>query len=160
VTTPTWTPPEADRSTRPHRPAWVAPALVGAAAVCGCAAVALVDPADTGTSICWSKSIFGVDCPLCGATRAVNSMVRGDWAAAADHNLLFVVAVPVLVAAWVAWLVSALRHRPLPRWVHRMTHPSVAVGVAVAVVLVAFAVVRNVGGPEWADWLNSAASRS
>jgi hypothetical protein len=134
----------------------VAPVAVGAATVCGCAAIALIDPGDSGTAVCWSKSLFGVDCPLCGGLRCVNALVRGDWAAAADHNVLLAVALPLLAVAWAVWLVRSLRGRPAPDWMRRLAHPSVAVGVAIGVFLLAFTVVRNVGGPEWAEWLNSA----
>jgi hypothetical protein len=132
-----------------HRP-WARPLAVGAVAACGCAAIALANPGDDGIPLCWSQGIFGVDCPLCGGIRCVNALVRGDWGAAADHNVLLAVALPLAAVAWTVWLVRALQGRPL-----RRLRPPSWVWAAVVVVLVAFTVVRNVGGTEWAQWLAS-----
>jgi len=93
-------------------------------------------------------SDLGVD--LCGGLRAVATLTRGHIARAADHNLLVVVVAPLAVVWWLAAIVSARRGVPLraPRW----NRFSLA---AVAVVLVAFTVVRNlrVGGHH--NWLAS-----
>ena len=142
--------PEVPRSERP----WIAPLTVGAVTACGCAAIALVDPGDSGTPLCWSKAVFGVDCPFCGGLRCVNALLRGNWAAAADHNVLFAVLLPVLALAWVVWLVRALRGRTTT-W----PRPPSWVVVGIGVFLLAFAIARNVGGPDWVDWLNSATYR-
>ena len=143
------------RPHRPHRPRWVAPVAVGAVTACGCAAVALVDPGDSGTPVCWSKALFGVDCPFCGGLRCTNALLRGDWLAAADHNVLLAVALPALVVVWGVWLVRSLQDRPfrlprVPRWGW----------IGIALLLVAFTVARNVGGPAWIDWLASGTFRA
>ena len=85
----------------------------------------------------------------------MNSLVRGDWLAAADHNVLLAVVLPVAAVLWVVWMVKAVRGEkfelpkvPLVAW------------IGVVVVLVAFTVARNVGGPTWADWINSGVYRS
>lgn len=121
-----------------ERRGWVKGAAAGAAVACGCAAIALVDPTDSGVPVCWSAGIFGVDCPLCGGLRCTNSLVRGDWLAAADHNVLLAVALPAVAVAWVVWMVAALRGRPAP-W------PKVPAWAwwTLGVVTLAFTVVRN-----------------
>jgi hypothetical protein len=142
----------------PQAPAarpWVRPLVAGAAVACGCAAIALVNPGDTGTSVCWSKSLLGVDCPFCGGLRCVNALVRGDWLAAADHNVLLAVVLPLVAIGWLVTLVRALQGRPI-RWPR--IPPAGFIGIAVF--LVAFTVARNVGGPAWINWLNSATYRS
>lgn len=121
-------------ATRP----WVAGAALGAAAACGCAAIALVNPTDSGTSICWSSSVFGVDCPFCGGLRCVNALVRGDWLAAADHNLILAVLLPVVAVGWAIWMVATIRGRTV-RWPRVPTAAWVSFGVIVG----AFTVVRN-----------------
>jgi hypothetical protein len=137
-----------------HRPRWVAPVAVGALTACGCAAVAIVNPQDSGRPVCWSKALFGIDCPFCGGLRCTNELVRGDWLAAADHNVLLAVALPALVVVWLVWLIRSVQDRPfrlptMPRW-----------GWAVvAVGLLAFTVARNVGGAPWIDWLASGTYR-
>lgn len=135
-------------------PRWRAPVAVGAAVAAGTIAIAAWNPGDSGVSVCWSKSLLGVDCPLCGGLRCVGSLARGDWLAAADHNVLLAVALPLLVAVWAVWLVRSLRDEPfaLPR-------PSRAAWVGLAVLVVTFTVARNVGGPGWVDWLSSATYR-
>lgn len=134
-----------------RRPRWVAPVATGAALACGCAAVALWNPGDGGTTVCWSKSVFGIDCPLCGGLRATNSLLRGDWLAAADHNVLVAVALPVLAVLWVVWLVRSLQDRPF-----RLPSVPGPVWVGVAVLLVAFTVVRNLPADSgWIHWLAS-----
>lgn len=134
---------------------WAGPLAVGAAAACGCAAIALANPGDDGLPLCWSKGIFGVDCPLCGGIRCVNALVRGDWGAAADHNVLLAIVLPVAAVAWTVWFVRALQGRPV-----RRLRPAAWVWAAVVVLLVGFTVVRNVGGTEWAQWLASDTFRS
>ncbi len=138
-------------STGPRRPPWVAPLVTGGLVAAGCAAIAVVDPGDSGVSVCWSKSLLGIDCPLCGGLRATNSLLRGDWLAAADHNVLLAVALPVVAVVWLVWLVQALRGRdfrlprlPRPAW------------WAVLALLVVFTVVRNLPVDSgWIHWLAS-----
>jgi hypothetical protein len=89
---------------------------------------------DGGMSICPLKAMTGLDCPLCGATRATFSLLQGHVSTAVDHNALYVASLPVLATLGLLWVV--FRWRPPAfdqawfRWV--------VVGVAVA-----FAVVRN-----------------
>jgi hypothetical protein len=151
-------PPAATTTAEPSRsarlrgslPPWGEPALLVGAGVAGCVYTLLVDPNHSSAyPQCPTKLLFGFDCPLCGATRAVHSLLRFDLGGAIDHNLLFVLALPALLYAFVAWTMTRMGHplRPLPlssRWVT----------ISLFVVMVAFAVVRNVPGP--LHWLNSA----
>lgn len=144
--------PEA-RSGLAGRPAWVRGAIVGGAVVCGCAAIALVNPTDSGVPICWSSSVLGVDCPLCGGLRTVNSLVRGDVLAAADHNVLLAIALPIVALLWVVWMVRSLRGRSF-----RVPAPPVWAWGVLGVVTVAFTVVRNMDLGPVAHWLAATAT--
>jgi len=141
-----------DGPAQPDHPLWRAPALVGAGIAAGCAAIALVDPQDSGVPICWSQGVFGIDCPLCGGLRCTNALLRGDLAAAADHNVLLAIALPVIAVVWAVWLYRSIRGErfrlpAVPHWL---------IGVA-AVAIVAFTVVRNMDASGWIGWLGSTA---
>jgi hypothetical protein len=97
-----------------RRPA-LAPAATLAGAGAACLALAVADPR-TGDSlwpVCPFHAITGLDCPGCGALRGIRSLLSGDVAAAAGYNVLLLVALPVLAAAWLAWASEAMG-RPLP----------------------------------------------
>jgi hypothetical protein len=90
--------------------------------------------------LCPTHALLGIDCPACGSTRAVHSLLTGDLVGAASHNVLLVAALPLL-ALW------TLSRRPLvvPRW-----------GLpALVVVLATFTVARNLAVPGLA-WLDAA----
>lgn len=55
---------------------------------------------------CPLLSVTGLQCPLCGATRAAGAMVRGDWAAAWSYNALLVIGLGVAVLCAIAWLME------------------------------------------------------
>ena len=121
-----------------------------AAGLGACAYIAMVDPNHSSAyPQCPTKLLTGIDCPMCGATRAVHSLLKGDVVGALDHNLLFVLLLPALVYAFVAWTSTRMGRpmKPIP-----MSSPWVS--VPLAVVMLAFAVVRNMPGP--LHWLNSA----
>ena len=129
---------------------WVEPVGLMAAGLGACAYIAMVDPNHSSAyPQCPTKLLTGIDCPMCGATRAVHSLLKGDVVGAVDHNLLFVLLLPALVYAFVAWTSTRLGRpmKPIP-----MASPWVS--VPLAVVMLAFAVVRNLPGP--LHWLNSA----
>lgn len=56
--------------------------------------------------VCPLRATTGLDCPLCGASRATAALVRGDVVAALDHNALYVIALPVVVVLVLLWLVG------------------------------------------------------
>jgi hypothetical protein len=145
---------EADAATGRSAPgvSWWKVGALGAAALGGCAYVALYDP-NTSSAIypaCPFKVITGLDCPGCGITRALHALVTGNPGQALDQNLLFVVALPVLVL----WAVRALRSsitgrptRPLLRWTPALTWALVG-GIG------AFWLIRNLPWSPF-DWLAS-----
>jgi hypothetical protein len=106
----------------------------GAVAVVG--AVGLFQP--LGLNImppCPLHAMTGLDCPLCGATRATRTLLlHGDVRHALDLNALYVVALPLMAVIAATWLV---RGKP-PTWVTSRRMATVLIGVATA-----FAVVRN-----------------
>jgi hypothetical protein len=136
-------------ATSARRPV-AAPVLATAAVLGGCVALALVDPA-SGPPVCPFRALTGYDCPGCGGTRAAHQLLTGHLAAAADLNLLAVVAVPVLV--WALWvgLVRAFGGPRLPT-------PSVSRrwGALVLAVVAVFWVVRNIPGTPL-SWLGTTA---
>ncbi|NLD75663.1 MAG: DUF2752 domain-containing protein [Acidimicrobiales bacterium] len=118
------------------------PVVVGAVAAAGVAVLALVDADRNEVPLCPLKAITGLDCPLCGGLRAVSALTRMNVAEAMDHNALFTLSVPLLVAAWLAWLWASIR--PEPRW-----QPPTWAVPALLTVLVAFAVARNLPYYPW-----------
>ncbi len=125
-----------------------APILAGALLVAGCAVAGLVDPRG-GPTICPFKLATGLDCPGCGGTRAAHDLMRGDLLGALDHNVLAVIAFPLILWGLFTWLTSALGGRKLPTF-----SPSTRVTVIAVVVLVTFWVVRNLSYAPF-HWLGS-----
>jgi hypothetical protein len=86
---------------------------------------------------CLLKAMTGIDCPGCGGTRAMWSLLHGDVAGAADHNILVFAIVPLAAYMLVAFVLKQFGYTiPLPR-------ASRAMGWAVAVFLLVFSVARN-----------------
>jgi hypothetical protein len=129
---------------------WVQPAVLFGAGLAACAYTLAVDPNHSSAyPQCPTKLVTGIDCPLCGGTRAVHSLLRFDLKGALDHNLLVVVLLPFVAYAFVAWTMTRLGRpmKPIPmssKWVN----------VPLFVVLILFSIVRNIHGPLY--WLNSA----
>ncbi|MHB1137402.1 MAG: DUF2752 domain-containing protein [Microthrixaceae bacterium] len=139
---------------RSGAPSWRKPLLAGVAAAAGCVAIVAVDPTDTGVPICWSQGLFGVDCPLCGGLRATNTLLRGDLLAAADHNVIVAVGLPIVAVVWVVWVLAQVAGRPF-----RLPRVPRSLLAVTAVAVLAFTIGRNVGGPDWVDWLASTTYR-
>ncbi len=124
---------------RGRLPGWVEPAGLLAVGLGACAYIKLVDPNHSGAyPQCPTKLLTGLDCPLCGATRAVHALLDGNVVGAMHHNLLFVLSLPVLAYAFVAWTATRMGHpmKPIPLSDKRLLIP-------VAVALVVFTVARN-----------------
>ena len=56
----------------------------------------------TGLYKCPLKALFGVPCPLCGITRAIISVLHGDWGLAFYYHPMW----PVIVAAVLLYALS------------------------------------------------------
>ena len=87
----------------------VAPLAVGAAAAGVCAAVALNDPSNSFLPVCTFRSITGLPCPGCGATRAAYQLMHGNVGAALEFNALAVLVIfPLMIGYYLAWAVPRL----------------------------------------------------
>ena len=121
------------------------PLAAGAVAALGALALHVRDPHLSGSWGYCPTALLGFACPFCGSLRAVNDLTHLDLAAAASSNLLFVLALPVVLALWGRRLVALWRGGPAaePLRVPR------AAWIALAVVLAAFTVARNLPAGAW-----------
>lgn len=128
------------------RPASVAaPLAVLVGGVAAVAVVAAIDPEEPGHyPTCPFLSMTGWWCPGCGSLRAVHALAHGDVGTALERNVLTVLAVPVLVLAWSAWLRRVVTGRPRSRWA---APPTALWGLLATIV--AFWVLRNVPAGSW-----------
>lgn len=94
-------------------PRWTGPASATAVALAGGALVRAESP--TSNPIlppCPLYALTGIYCPGCGSTRATHALLNGDLIAAFDFNPLMVLAIPVLVLAFVRWWTVAFGRTP------------------------------------------------
>jgi hypothetical protein len=123
-------------------PALVAPIACGCCLAAGAAYVAAVDPSVGGVfPICPFRALTGLWCPGCGLTRATHHLLRGDLGRALHYNVLVIAILATLAAAWALWTLHAAGRTVA--WVARIP---VRAQVLAGLVLVAFAVVRNLPG--------------
>ena len=85
-------------------------------------------------TLCPLRAFTGLDCPLCGATRATLALVRGDVGGALDLNALYVILLPLALLLAVYWW----KRRRVPAWL-----ATPAAMRAVLAASVAYMVVRN-----------------
>jgi hypothetical protein len=117
------------------------PAAVAAAVGSMTAVVAAVGPFKHHlTPLCPFHALTGLWCPFCGGTRALWAVTQGDWRLMLHANALLPVIVAVAVWSWLASTGRATGwwELPVPR--------GRVLGVAAAVVLVCFTVLRNLPG--------------
>lgn len=102
-----------------------------------------VNPNEPGHyPLCPTKALFGIDCPGCGCTRALYSLIHGDLATAADHNILLLLFVPFAIVLWVRWVMRAWRgvSPAVSMRTFRLRNRAM---IIVLVAILAFGVVRN-----------------
>lgn len=122
----------AEPTTRPR-------ALVALGATAAVVATAAIAPGVTRYGPpCPFHSMTGLDCPGCGATRALVALIRGDVAAAVGHNAFMVASLPLLFVVWVCWLRSSRFGAVWPAWLRSSVPVAAWAGVGIA-----FAVARN-----------------
>ena len=131
-------------SVRSRRPTVIAVGLVGGV----CVASALIDPTG-GPRLCPFKAMTGLDCPLCGATRAAHQLFRGNVIGALDFNAMFVLAAPILI-----WFAIAVLRQGLGGAAPRMPHLRRSTVMALVAAVLVFTVIRNLGVAPF-DWLSS-----
>jgi hypothetical protein len=126
----------------------LAPIAAAGLLAAGCAVVGIVDPG-RGPTTCPFKIATGLDCPGCGGTRAAHDLVRGNLVGALDHNVLAVLAFPLILWGLYRWLTGALGGPRL-----RTFSPSARWTAVAVVVLLTFWVVRNLSYAPF-EWLYS-----
>jgi len=93
---------------------------------------------------CPFHAVTGLDCPGCGSTRAVGALTRFDLGAAFDQNVLVPLATLFVAIAWATWTWAVWHGRARTDLISGRG-PVLGVGL----VLVGFAVVRNLPGGGW-----------
>lgn len=123
----------------------LAPAITVGGLAAATAALHFRDPHSSGSYGYCPSALLGISCPGCGGLRAVNDLTNLQLADAASSNLLFVLALPLILFALVRWVGDEWRG------VTRTTRPErmwlATTGVVIA--LVVFTVLRNLPG----SWL-------
>ena len=126
---------------------------VAGLALAGCAYVAVLDPnTSTIAPPCPFRSLTGLDCPGCGMTRGLHSLLRGDLVGAVDHNVLMIVAIAATIVWFAARRIGSLLGRePGP---FRIGLP---LAIFLGITISAFWVLRNLPFEPF-RWFDSAAS--
>ena len=123
-----------------------APTLLAVCVLVACVLLHLRDPHRGGSwGYCPWLLLTGTYCPGCGGLRAVNDLTRGDVAAAASSNLLFVCSIPLLALWWGRTMLAGWRGTLRP-----VNSRRAVVGCLVlAGLALVFWVLRNTGAGAW-----------
>src|SRR4029077_17867065 len=129
--------------TRPRSPrlSLGAPLAGAAGTTLACAAIWVGDPTTPHgpLPVCPTKALLGIDCPGCGSLRMLYSLMHGDLVAAARFNALALVAVGLLLWAYVAWTYGRVAGRRIGSWQHRRWSAALTLTLVLA-----WFVVRNI----------------
>jgi hypothetical protein len=87
--------------------------------------------------VCQFHRLTGLNCPGCGATRALYALLHGDFSIALRDNVLLVVAIPAAAARGAWFALNHLRGRPNGKF-----FPS-SLLIPLLVVMGVFGVLRN-----------------
>lgn len=118
-----------------------APLAVAASTTLMCAAIWVADPTTPNgpLPVCPTKALLGIDCSGCGSLRMLYSLMHGNLLAAARFNALALVAVVLLVWAYLAWTYGRVAGRRIRSWQHYRWSAAVTLSLVVA-----WFVVRNI----------------
>ena len=94
---------------------------------------------------CPTQTYLGVDCAGCGGLRATHELANGNVPAALDHNILVVLAAPVVAVLLVLWVRRAWRGviADPAQYSPRRAKLERVLPLALVGVLLVFSVVRN-----------------
>jgi len=132
------------RLRRPAPLGWFAGIVLGMATIGAGAVVFFFNPSTHGFfPVCLFHQLTGLNCPGCGATRALYALLHGNLLLACHDNLLFMLALPTALVwsiwwIWRQWLGRPVNIRIAPKWLWLLL-----------VVGVVFTVARNLPGFEW-----------
>ena len=118
-----------------------APLMVAAGTALACAAIWVGDPTTPHgpLPVCPTKALLGIDCPGCGSLRMLYSLMHGNLLAAARFNALALVAIGLLLWAYVAWTYGRVVGRRIRSWQHYRWSAAVTLSLVLA-----WFVVRNI----------------
>lgn len=111
--------------------------IVGAALALAVGVQLVFDPFRTHVPLCIVNHLTGIECPGCGAIRAVHSLLAGDLLLALRSNLLITLAIPLTAIGMGVW---ALRRA---RGLTTELMPSRTTVLVLTGVVMVFTVLRN-----------------
>jgi hypothetical protein len=146
---PMWSqdaPPPPGRAYRLAMALWTKPSWLAPLAVLACLGAAFTyvlsnNPSDTAADPlgpCAFKLVTGLDCPGCGGTRMVWFLLHGDVVHAARYHIIALIAVPVVIWAYVVWSAKRIFGVKIPS----IRIPPLAIGIYLGVWML-FSVVRD-----------------
>ena len=91
---------------------------------------------------CILHEVTGLYCPGCGTTRAVRSLLCGDFDKALRYNPLFTLSMPFLLWWMYREILWVKYHIPRPAWIM-----SQRFALIVAVAMIAYCILRNLPWP-------------
>jgi hypothetical protein len=123
----------------------LAPAITIGALGAATVALHFRDPHTSGSWGLCPSAMLGIACPGCGGLRAVNDLTNFQLVDAASSNLLFVLALPLIVFALVRWTTDQWRGatRTTPAWA------MAPAATGVVALLAVFTVLRNLPQFHW-----------
>jgi hypothetical protein len=107
-----------------------------------------VNPNTTHVPLCPLRALTGLNCPLCGATRATYALLHGDVATALHDNALYLIGIPFLLVLWWRWYCDSRSGEPganrLPRYRLPGYLSRSVIGLAIL-----FGIIRNLPFGAW-----------